>query len=55
MLRAIAASTGDWGTRTTPSAASASVKLWATVNAVTVRHSLLQTGVSNSRPSTNAR
>ena len=36
MLKAISASTGASGTCTYPSVASASVMLWATVNAVTV-------------------
>jgi hypothetical protein len=36
MLRAIAASTGRDGTATNPSVASASVMLWASVNAVMV-------------------
>ena len=55
MLSAIAASTGGGGTRTTPSAASASVKLCAAVNAVTVFQRRRQDGVSNTSPSTKAR
>ena len=37
MLSAMQASMGFWGTCTNPRAAAASVRLWATVNAVTVR------------------
>jgi hypothetical protein len=55
MLSAMVASTGADGMCTTPSAASPRVRLWATVKAVMVRHSLRQLGVSRISPSTKAR
>jgi hypothetical protein len=55
MLSAITASTGADGTFTKPSVASASVMLWASVNAVIVFTSKPTPRTMSTRASTNSR